>query len=65
MSAEPKPDIMLTEVVRGPAPDAIGIEAGDVRIVAEQSKEERALVRKMDLTILPLLSGTVLFAYLV
>lgn len=37
----------------------------DVRIRQRGSKEERRLVRKQDLLILPLLSGSIFFAYLV
>lgn len=43
----------------------IGIEPGDVRVATSKSKQERALVRKMDILILPLLSGAIFFAYLV
>ncbi|EXJ68747.1 uncharacterized protein A1O5_08541 [Cladophialophora psammophila CBS 110553] len=42
----------------------MGVEGTDVRTTLPKSKEEKALVRKADILILPLLSGSILFAYL-
>ncbi len=45
---------------------AINIDVqNDVRIRQKLSKEEKKLVRKTDFLILPLLSGSIFFAYLV
>lgn len=53
------------EVIDTPMKEAVGIEANDVRFKPLKSPEEKALVRKMDILLLPLLSGSILFAYLV
>lgn len=42
----------------------IGIDT-DVRMRQKKSKEEKRLVRRMDMLLLPLLSGSIFFAYLV
>lgn len=56
----------VTDVItEAPMSKGIGIEPGDVRVATSKSKQERALVRKMDILILPLLSGAIFFAYLV
>ena len=65
-----KPPALVSEHHEGaveadPTHKAIGTTGADIRASSPKSTEERALVRKMDMLILPLLSGSILFAYLV
>ncbi|OAP59578.1 hypothetical protein AYL99_06876 [Fonsecaea erecta] len=61
---DPEHHEKVTTVTEASLHKGIGIEAADVRVASPKSKEERALVRKMDTLILPLLSGAIFFAYL-
>ncbi|OQU98531.1 hypothetical protein CLAIMM_04304 [Cladophialophora immunda] len=60
----PEHNETTTDVVDAPVKESVGIEPTDVRFKAPKSIEEKALVRKMDMLLLPLLSGSILFAYL-